>query len=233
MVTANKAEAVIPQSRFGAVQVLDVQQELIGRFVLQIISVEGNACLIEEETGHVQGVIPKLLGVVFQISDMLQAVLFRSRHGSHHPVCPFFNELAIGFIAVFLIEQRHGQHRCHGIHVFSGQSFGQVLVIPSSNITEHSRIIGRLVQLVHGVDGHTLRPFPSIHGHVIVGGTGSVASFQAIQHTGIKFLVILMQLQPLLVLRIFATSIAKCPRKSNHRKSKNICCKNVNSLGKG
>ena len=124
MVTANKAEAVIPQSRFGAVQVLDVQQELIGRFILQIISVEGNACLIEEEAGHVQGVIPKLLGIAFQIGDMLQAMLFRSRHGSHNPVCPFFNELPISFVAVFLIEQRHGQHRCHGVHVFPGQSLG-------------------------------------------------------------------------------------------------------------
>ena len=102
-----ETKAMKPQPVFGAVQVFDMQQELILRFLFHGLDAQRVTRLVQEQAGHVQGIIPQLLFIDIIGGDVLQTALLGAGHLRHDPLAPFLDHGTVSFVAGFFIQQGH------------------------------------------------------------------------------------------------------------------------------
>ena len=189
MMPALEAPAVIPQAGFGAVQILDMQQELIPRFLLPAFLIQQDPGAVQEEHRHEQRIVPQLLGVEAVAGHVLESAFLRSRQLRHHPPAPGLHHGKILFIPGLLIQKGHSQHGGGGIDIGRRQPALQVSVIPFPDFPQQRGIPVRQIYLHHGSHRHALGPFPGGQRQMIVPPAVPPAGLQPVQHPVRGFLI--------------------------------------------
>ena len=195
MMPANKAPPVIPQPVFRAMQIFDVQQELIFCFLLPGGPVQRHAGAIQKQHRHKQRVIPQLLGIHAIAGNMLEAALLRARQPRHHPFRPSLNQGQVLRLLRFFIKQHHPQHGRGGVDIGLGQLPADMAGIPGLNFRQKRRIPCGQIQLHHRIHRHALRPFPGGQAQMIVPAAVPRAVFQPV-HNQISHLLIIHVFTP-------------------------------------